>query len=360
MRITHVVYSSFGGSGSIVLSLIKQNKIEKKFEDSVIFTGPSLCEDYKKNIEKKKIFFIKTIKFLSFLSWVKIIKKLFNYKPEIIILHNYQIIPCFFYNFFIKSKIIVIDHAAINYKAFRDHVVVFFSKLLKCHIVVLNKANLDYYKKKKINLNRIHLIKNGIDTNFFNQKKTKKKSNNSYFKIGMASRIDYFKRHDLIISSINSEMLRNIKIKVFFAGDGVYSSYLKEKSKKLKVQDKVIFNGKLNTTELKNWFKNLDLYVHATTGEAMSTAILEAFSMKVPVIASKVPGVIEFFHSIDKIDNTFYNNEKILSKKIYYSWKNLKKIKSDGNKLRTYINKNHSNLVMFQNYQNLILKVKEE
>ncbi len=62
MRITHVVYSSFGGAGSIVLSLIKQNKIEKKFEDSVIFTGPSLCEDYKKNIEKK-IFLLKLLNF---------------------------------------------------------------------------------------------------------------------------------------------------------------------------------------------------------------------------------------------------------------------------------------------------------
>ena len=60
--------------------------------------------------------------------------------------------------------------------------------------------------KKKVNLNRIHIINNGIDINFYNRKKIKN-LNKSTFNLGMAARIDFFKRHDLIIEFLKSKKL---------------------------------------------------------------------------------------------------------------------------------------------------------
>ena len=359
MRISHIVYSNFGGAGNIVLSLINESKKNKKFQDSVIFTGPFFDRDYRKLIKNLKInsfFFVKTKKFFGFLSWLKIFKNLLKTKPKVILLHNYQIFPCFFYSLFFKTKIIIIDHSALNYKSYRDYIIIFFLKYLKYQVVVLNKENFEFYKKNKVNINRIHIINNGIDINFYNKKKIIT-LNKSTFNLGMAARIDFFKRHDLIIDSLKSKKLEKIKINVFFAGDGDYVNSLKEKSKNLGLNKKIIFNNKLNSKDLKKWFAKLHLYVHATTGEAMSTAILQAMSMRLPVIASRVSGNISFFKSMGKLSNTFFNNKNSLSEKIYNCYKYYDKNKKELNDIKKFIDKNHSQNQMFKKYKKLILKI---
>ena len=52
---------------------------------------------------------------------------------------------------------------------------------------------------------------------------------------------------------------------------------------------------------MKLWYKKLNLYVHATNGEGMSISILEAMSMKIPVIGSNVMGVNNFLNEKKKI-----------------------------------------------------------
>ena len=359
MRISHLVYSGFGGAGNIVLSLILESKKEKIFNNDIIFTGPFLDKDYKnqsKNLKKTNFFFIKTIRFFSFLSWFQTFKKLMLIKPRIILLHNYQIIPCFFFQIFQKSKIIVVDHSALNYKSFRDKVMVFFIKYLKCNVVVLNQENFEFYKKNNIHPKKIHIINNGIDTSFYKKKK-KFNLKRPSFNLGMAARIDYFKRHDLIIDSISSKKLKSNNIKLFFAGDGKNVNFLKEKSRRLGFSKKIIFNKKLNQKKLKEWFSNLDLYVHATTGEAMSTAILQAMSMKVPVIASRVNGNISFFKSIGKLNNTFINNKKNLVNKIYFFYDRYNEKKRELENIRKLIEKKYSQKIMYKNYKKLILKI---
>ena len=44
----------------------------------------------------------------------------------------------------------------------------------------------------------------------------------------------------------------------------------------------------MDEIKLKKWYNSLDLYVQASVGEGMSMSILEAMSMKVPVIGSNV------------------------------------------------------------------------
>ena len=65
-----------------------------------------------------------------------------------------------------------------------------------------------------------------------------------------------------------------------------------------KVKSKVVFKGFLNDKQLKNWFNNIDLYAHASSGEAMSTAILQAMSMGLPIIASNVNGIRDIFNKL--------------------------------------------------------------
>jgi L-malate glycosyltransferase len=47
----------------------------------------------------------------------------------------------------------------------------------------------------------------------------------------------------------------------------------------------------LEEKDLPEFINSLDIYVHATLGETMSTAIMQVMACRVPVIASDVPGV---------------------------------------------------------------------
>ena len=321
MKIVHLVYSGIGGAGTVVLSLIKEDLKFKKNSSNVLFIGPKFSKIYKKILSNKKYFFIKTIKYLQFLSWLNIIQKLNLLKPDVIFLHNYQIIPSIIYCLIFKKKIIYVDHAAINYKTFRDKFIVKIIKAFLVDVIVLNNENYNYFKKNNINKNKLHLIPNGIDHNFFKKEKVSK--NKKIFVIGMAGRLDYFKQHERLIKILSHKKLSSLNIKLSFAGDGPYANYLKKITKEYGVSKKVLFNGFLKDRELKNWFNKLNLYAHASSGEAMSTAILQAMSMGLPIIASNVNGIRDIFNKFPKIGKLFDNNNtNQISNLIYYYYKN--------------------------------------
>jgi glycosyltransferase involved in cell wall biosynthesis len=360
MRITQILFSDLGGVGNVVFSLIQENFKKKFFDTSTIFTGSTFSKIYKKKINKFncKYSFVKTYKNLQFISWIKVYKELVKFKSDIILVHNNLIIPCIIYSIFFKKKLIFIDHSALNFKNSKVKIICKLAKFFAHHVVVLNDSNYKYFTDNlKISKKNISLIPNGIDVNFYKTKNFKLNKFSKYFKIGMAGRIDYFKRQDLILDILNLERFKEIKFKVYFAGKGPLIKELNKKILKNNLDKKVIFNGYLDDKKLKKWFSELDLYVHATTGEAMSISILQAFSMKIPIIASKVSGNNELFRRFKQSNFLFKNNKKDLTNKINFFFKNKKKIINNLDNLRNLVIKNYSNRIMFDNYKNLIFKV---
>ena len=248
MKIVHIVYSGIGGAGSICLSLFKEDLKYTNYSSKIIFTGPSFSQIIEKKIKKNKFFFVKTIKYLQFLSWFNIFIKLIKVRPDIIYLHNYQIVPCLLYSLFFKIKLIYIDHAALNYKTFRDRFIAHLIKIFKIHTVVLNKENFNFFIKHNINKKNIHLILNGIDHYFFKKKKRKKKK---FFVLGMAGRLDYFKRQDILIKVLSNKKICNLNLKLSLAGDGPEIENLSRLALQHKVKSKVVFKGFLNDKQLK-------------------------------------------------------------------------------------------------------------
>lgn len=355
MNILHIVYSGLGGASKVVFSLIKEDK-KKKFNQSIFFTGPKIKSDYI-NLATKlgtNFFFFKTLKFLHFFSYFKIIKKIFYLKPNVIVIHNYIILPVLFYKFFNKKiKIIFVCHNSLITHTWRDG----FAKILSPFFnkfVLLNKETFLFYKNKfKINLNKIILITNGIDAKKFKFRKIKKK----YFKIGMACRVNHLKKYDLILNAINSNILKNCNIKFSLAGEGEELRNFKKKVSILKLNKKVITEGYLKEDRLKKWFNTLDLYIQASSGEAMSTSILQAMSFKIPVIASNVSGINSIVGREKYLGMLFNNNVNDLAKKISYFYnlpkkKNIKFIEKQYN----YIGKNHNSKEMFNKYSKIFTK----
>lgn len=353
MKVLHLLFSGLGGTADVVFSILEADK-EKKTNQSILFSGPKIYKNYKDKVKKLNIkySFIKTKKYLPFFSYFKILNKLFFFKPKIIVIHNYQIMPCLIYKFFTKStKIIYVSHTPISNYTYRDTIIrSLFSFIDK--FIVLNKEHFLLFKKYfKKRLNKIALITNGINTKkFLIERKIKKK----YFKIGMACRVNKQKKYDLIVDALNSTNLKNLNIKFSLAGDGEDLKNFQKKIKKLNINNRVKIEGFLNENLLKKWYSTLDLYIQASKGESMSMSLLQAMSMKIPTIGSNVTGIKDVFKKNKGVSLLFENNEKDLAQKIryFYFLKTDKKLKI-VNKQYNYVVKNHSNIKMFNNYKKI-------
>lgn len=356
MNVLHLVYSGLGGATSVVFSLIEGDK-NKILNSKIIFTGPEIYKNYK--IKSKKLGvqskYVKTIKYCYPIFFFFILKKIIENKPKIIFLHNYLIFECLFYKFFFsETEIIYINHTPINQFTWRDKLIISLTPFIN-KIITLNRKTYFFLKKKtKFNSSRIFLIPNGINTKFYSKKKFIKKK---YFKIGMACRIDKKKKYNLIIQSLLSNKINNLNIRFSLAGSGEDFFNIKNKISELKLNNKIKLEGYLNEIKLQKWFESLDLYIQASSGEEMSTSLLQAMSMKVPVLGSDVIGINNFLCKDKYLGLLFKNNVSDLSTKIKYFYFLDKKIQNKyAVKQRKYILENHNCEIMFKSYLSLMLK----
>ena len=168
----------------------------------------------------------------------------------------------------------------------------------------------------------------------------------------MASRINFQKRHDLIIDAIEHYLLKEKNIKVYFAGSGEDVKYLQQKIQNKK---KFKFFNNLDSKNLKKWYSKLDCYIQATNGEGHSTSILQAMGMNLPVIASNVSGIKNFLYPTKNIGITFKNDPFSLAKTIKYF---ISLSKSEKDRIiisqKNYILPKYSEDIFLEKYERII------
>ena len=174
----------------------------------------------------------------------------------------------------------------------------------------------------------------------------------------MAARVDSGKKHELIIRSLNLPKLKNLKIIFSIAGEGQNIKNLKKIVKINNLEKKVYFEGPLNQDQIKLWYKKLNLYVHASNSEGMSISILEAMSMRIPVVGSNVIGINNLLNEKSKIGILFNNTALDLSKKIYYLYHcSSSAIKEIKNSQRNFVKNNFSSMKMNNSYNKILFKI---
>ena len=359
MKTLHVLYSGLGGASSVVFSLLKENKKKILKNNDILFTGNYLFKGYKDRAKKtnNNYFFIKTRKLLPWLYWFKIFLFLCKKKPDLIFLHNFQFVPVLLYKLIFWKKIIYIDHQSENFLKLKSTINIIISLFFFNFIVFVNKKkSLNFKKKFNFFKRKISHIPNSVDIDFF--RNSIKDKNNKQFVIGMAARLDSGKRHELVIKTLNHPKLKHFNIIFLIVGRGANIDYLKALTKKEGLINKVIFNGSLSENKMKLWYKKLNLYAHATNGEGMSISILEAMSMKIPVIGSNVDGVKNLLNAKKNIGMLFENSILDLAKKIEFFYKSSEVTKTlFKEKQRKFIEDNYSSTIMFNNYKKIILKI---
>jgi colanic acid/amylovoran biosynthesis glycosyltransferase len=202
---------------------------------------------------------------------------------------------------FLKSKIVVTFHGYDEHSLPKgellNDLIHNFDKYV-AHIT----ANTQYLKNKLVAKgfpeNKIKIIPIGIDTDFFENKRTEIAEKYS-FKIITVGRFVAIKGQSFGIKAVKLLRDKGYKIGYTLVGYGEELNNLKELVSKLNLEDTVIFCGSKDQEELKALLKKSQLFLMTSTSdttgrcEAFGLVSLEAQGMGVPVIGFKSGGFPE-------------------------------------------------------------------
>lgn len=90
-----------------------------------------------------------------------------------------------------------------------------------------------------------------------------------------------------------SKIKANVDLKLIVGGSGEEEQNLKQLSVALGIQHRVIFPGFIQSSEVAEFFRNLDIAVFLSHRESYGVAVLEASASGVPVIVTDIGGLPE-------------------------------------------------------------------
>jgi len=140
----------------------------------------------------------------------------------------------------------------------------------------------------KSSCKKVKFISNGVDIDEVRSASQIKYYDSDVFVIGYIGRLIESKDVDTLIYTIKIliESGRNIALEL--VGDGDRKKKLQDLSVELRVNDRIRFNGFRDDATL--FLKSFNCFVLPSLSEGIPRCIMEAMAVKVPVIASNIPG----------------------------------------------------------------------
>lgn len=141
--------------------------------------------------------------------------------------------------------------------------------------------------------NRISVVTPGVDTDFFRPSTelaahiTRRHWIRDRYCL-FVGRLSPAKGPQFLLSA-----LRDIDIRCILVGDGQYRRELQEMARNLGISKRVEFRGLLPFSEIRPVYAGADLFVLPTLKEGSPLVILEAMASGLPIISSKVSGVVD-------------------------------------------------------------------
>ena len=284
---------SYGGQESFVINLIQHMDLSGFRVD---FLTPYYCDNiYYEKIIKESGGNLYTLgkKFQPgknrFNINMSINKFFINNKYDIVHIHSGSISILGIITYYAKKtgvkKIIVHSHSGIEKQNLRN-------TILKkcCSFFLRNRVN--YYCAcsklagaakfdDNIQHKKLLIVKNGVDLEKFTYNKEKRnylrKQLNIDAKcllIGNVGRFSYEKNHDFLIDVFYEVMKQIDNIKLILIGNGPLENAIREKVRKLNIENKVIFCGVVNNVY--DYLQAMDVFLFPSKFEGLGLACVEA------------------------------------------------------------------------------------
>ena len=170
----------------------------------------------------------------------------------------------------------------------------FYCNQTATELIVPTKTHYDLFKEKYKYTRNVHIIPTGIEVEKFYKENTdpakleeiRKKHglNKGDFVILYVGRLGQEKSVDVLIEA-HQELAREYKAKLLIVGDGPDMDTYKNLVHKLKIDDNVIFTGKVPWTEVTLYYQIADIFATASKTETQGLTVIEAMAASLPVVA---------------------------------------------------------------------------
>ncbi len=220
-------------------------------------------------------------------------------EPDILFMHGLAAMPAVALLKFLrpgrKPFVLVRETQANHLKSQRDWISLVLAHLLAeriVHLTVEAATGAALRLGRLIRPEKVSIVPNGLDTDFFAPIEACR-ADKGVIRIGMQSRLQPNKDHATLISAFALICQRHPgrHFHLHIAGDGSTFQAIKQLILVRGLEQSTTLHGMLDQNSLRGFLNGLDIYVHCTHGETMSTAIMQALSCGLPVIASNVAGV---------------------------------------------------------------------
>jgi len=297
-RVVQVLYSGLGGHSSVAFSLQEAAREQAAWRGGFLFFGvePMLLT-YRDFCERQGADYreVGVRAGLPWLAWVRLIRSLYALRPDVIILHSVKtIFPCWLYARTRGACLIAVEHQSNPLKTRAEWFVSRWLMRLADAVVVLTE---EYKEDLRRGLGsfwraaKVHVIPSGIDTR--QCLPGGRGRGRLPRRVGMAARFTGIKRFDILIDALSllHENDGPGQWQLSMAGAGDTFDRIQAKVHELGLDDQVELTGYLDSAGLQAWFASLDFYAHASEGETLSTALLQAMASALPIVGSNVAGI---------------------------------------------------------------------
>ena len=100
-------------------------------------------------------------------------------------------------------------------------------------------------------------------------------------------------------TTMKALLLLPTHIKLLVVGGGPDESMLKNLAKELKIEDRVIFTGQIDRSDVTKYRLISDIFVGPSRSEGLGNAFVSAMAGGLPVIATQVGGIADFLFDTD-------------------------------------------------------------
>jgi len=306
LKVLQVLYSGLGGHGSVVTSLVAADR-RREWEHSLLFYGiEDLLPAYRAFCEQREIPFtlVRKKRGLFSIRLAAVYRALRRNKTDVVILHSTPLFaPVWLYCLFSGAQLVVVEHTANQVKSRSEWVASFLTLLLATRLVYLTPRYLREMQRKfgkLVNLNRVAVIQNGIDTETFSPRLGAGDGKGNEIRFGMAGRFSSPKNQMLLVKTflgMFKDQRFGRSVSLHLAGIGENWQQVKEEIEASGMQERFVLTGLLDERGLVEFLRGLDVYVHASQAENMCTSVMQAMSCGLPVVASNIDGIRELMIS---------------------------------------------------------------
>jgi len=173
-----------------------------------------------------------------------------------------------------------------------------FTKADKVQAISTFLAN--WAKKRGVADNKIEIIHNGANPRDLAEAVSEEEISKLKKHLGKKSGDIYLvNTARLVHQKANDDVIRALKslpdnIKFLIVGDGPDEQMLKNLTKELNLENRVIFTGRVDRSEITKYRKVADIFVCPSRSEGLGNAFLSAMASHLPVVATQEGGLAEF------------------------------------------------------------------